>query len=226
MFIWHTDVFVRRLRLSLGLNPRLGMQHVTSRCYFLSDLLSIASRYPDESTTRQPIANKSPITAVSVARLFTLAFYRTPAQPTTMPAEVSRALAALRCLPCVVGSFTTTEDSRREAIGRPLSLIEDLLASCDDTTAVGGLHSKRGRKRNKSNGKGEGRTQGADEGTLTEGVSDQAKGERWGAHEEVLVVRAYALEAAVGLRCLLPVEEGGGASRKEASNRLGRWHER
>ncbi|CAM9635878.1 unnamed protein product, partial [Laminaria digitata] len=48
----------------------------------------------------------------------------------TLSAEAPRALAALRCLPCLVDSFSRTGDARSNAIERPLGLIEDLLAAC------------------------------------------------------------------------------------------------
>ena len=168
-----------------------------------------------------------------------------------LSAEAPRALAALRCLPCLVGSFSRTEDARRNAIERPLELIEDLLAACSawdaahvstaseketpDTPADGSPASKRGRKRGKSaNGKtaaaavvdkvGGG---GGGDQSAAAAAGDQADGDCGGAQDEMAVLRAYALEAGVGLCCLLPGdEEDGGERRGEILERLVGWHGR
>ena len=153
-----------------------------------------------------------------------------------------------------MGSFSGTEDVRRDAIERPLGLIEDLLAACsawDTASAVSavaehqeisdapddGHASKRGRKRRKSsNGKtaadftavdkadggGDG---GGDSGAAAGGEAD---GGCIGVRNEMAVLRAYALEAAVGLCCLFPSneEEDGGNQRGEILERLVGWHGR
>lgn len=178
----------------------------------------------------------------------------------TLTAEAPRALAALRCLPCLVGSFSRTEDTRRNAIEKPLGLVEDLLAACSawDATPVSadsekgtpdtphaddGTATKRGRKRRKSaSGKATaavgvdkvvvaGSGGDDDQSSATAGRGDQADGgfggARNGARDEMAVVQAYALEAGVGLCCLLPGdEEDGGERRGETLERLMGWHAR
>lgn len=179
----------------------------------------------------------------------------------TLAAEAPRALAALRCLPCLVGSFSRTEDTRRNAIEKPLGLIEDLLAACsawdaapvsadseketpDTPPADGGTATKRGRKRRQSaNGKAAAAVvvdkavvagSGGDDdqsSAATAAGGDQTDGgcggARSGARDEMAVVQAYALEAGVGLCCLLPGdEEGGGERRRETLERLIGWHGR
>lgn len=125
-----------------------------------------------------------------------------------LPAEISRALVALRCLPCLVGSFAATEGSRREAVRRPLGLIEDLLAAC-------WAPNNAANKRISSALKGEVAITPAD------GCSERGR-----QHNEVAVLRAYALEVGVGLLCLLPAgEQGGKVERQEIFERLLRWHE-
>lgn len=181
-----------------------------------------------------------------------------PVDSSSSPAVVARhrhrALAALRCFPCLVGSFATTQDARREAVSRPLGLIEDLLAaacstpSSDATVAAkkrpssaiqksvvdkpagGCSESEPWRKRGKGKGKGKGgkatsAVEGAHDGGGEEGVGG---GE---PEDEVAVLRAHALEAAVGLCALLPPDdesesESGVAGREETLGRLLRWHER
>lgn len=162
----------------------------------------------------------------------------------TLSAEAPRALAALRCLPCLVGSFSRTGDARRNAIERPLGLIEDLLAACSawDTAAVsegetpdtppadGDPASKRGRKRRKS-ANGKAAAAAVADKVVGGGDDDQADGgcggARSGARDEMAVVRAYALEAGVGLCCLLPGDEEDGGERRGATlERLVGWHGR
>lgn len=181
-----------------------------------------------------------------------------PSAHGVLPAEASRALAALRCLPVLVGSFAATASARREAAEPPLRAIEALLAACSaalNGTEAGSENptpsavaqctgtpaadpgSGSGRKRRKP-GKGKsggGAAAASAAGTAVEGSSggssdgggggggDQAG--REGRGDEVKVLRAYALEAGVGLCCLLP---GGdeGAARKETLERLVGWHGR
>lgn len=168
---------------------------------------------------------------------------RSSEKHSVLPAEVSQALAALRCLPCLVGSSAATEGVRREAVGRPLGLIEDLLAACSassgvaaaaikrasstiqtkklDTAADGA--SERGRKR----GKGEGgkATDAVEDARGGDGGGDQTDARDCNTHNEVVVLQAYALEAGVGLCCLLPADQSG-MGREETLERLLRWHER
>lgn len=121
------------------------------------------------------------------------------------PVEASRAVAALRCLPCLVGSFAATEDARREAVRRPLDLIEGLLAVWSAS------HSSAANNERTSSA-----TQGEEEvNTAADGDSARRR-----QHNEMAVLRAYTLEAGVGLLCLLP------AGREEVLERLLRWHER
>lgn len=124
------------------------------------------------------------------------------------PSEVSRALAALRCLPCLVGSFAATADSRREAIRRPLDLIEELLAVWPAPHSNSAAKNKRASSA----------TQGEEEEediTAADGDSERRR-----QRNEAAVLRAFALEAGVGLLCLLPAES------EEALERLLRWHGR
>lgn len=137
-----------------------------------------------------------------------------------LPVEVSRALAALRCLPCLVGSFvtTSTEGARREAVGRPLGLIEELFAACSAPSGVAATNVVK-----KAHGGG-GNTGGEGEG---EGIGLQTDAAECNTHGEVIVLRAYALEAGVGLCCLLPADgQSGMAGREKTLERLLRWHER
>lgn len=165
-----------------------------------------------------------------------------------LPVEVSRALAALRCLPCLLGSFVATEEgARREAVGRPLGIIEDLLAACSTPSGVAaaavnrtssaiqggqksdapaGGSSERRRKRGKGEGGKAASAGGGRDGG--EGLAGEPTGYGKGnTHDEVVVLRAYALEAGVGLCCLLPADDQGGMTgRGETLERLLRWHER
>lgn len=154
------------------------------------------------------------------------------------PVEVSRALTALRCLPCLVGSIATTQNDRREAVQRPLSLVEDILTSCSMLKGVAatertpvrgerknveteGSASKGSRKQSKRKSKG-----GDDVNGIEDGVGEQARGECGDANDEVDVLRAYALEAGVGLCCLLPADTNGETGHDETIKRLTGWHER
>ncbi|CAB1098209.1 unnamed protein product [Ectocarpus sp. CCAP 1310/34] len=181
-----------------------------------------------------------------------------PSAHGVLPAEASRAVAALRCLPVLVGSFAATASTRREAAEPPLRAIDALLAACStalDGTDAGSENptpsavaqgtgtpaadpvSGSGRKRRK---RGKGKSGGgaaAAAGTALEGSSgvgsdgggggggggDQAGGE--GRGDEFKVLRAYTLEAGVGLCCLLPGGDKGSA-RKETLERLVGWHGR
>lgn len=126
-----------------------------------------------------------------------------------LPAEVSHALASLRCLPCLVGSYATTEAARREAVQRPLGLIEDLLAVCSTPSSAA---TKRASSA----------IEGGEVNTRADGGSERNR-----QRNEVSVLRAYALEAGVGLLCLLPAgDQGGKAERAEILERLLRWHDR
>lgn len=154
--------------------------------------------------------------------------------------DVSRAIAALRCLPCLVGSFATTEDARRGAVGRALGLIDELLTACSvpgvatvegegvaDATAFDSLSSeKRHRKRRKSAGNSKDESEGVT--SVRKCGGEQQAGVAM--HGEVAVVRAYALEAGVGLCCLLPAAAVADGSREvgrlETLERLLGWHDR
>lgn len=169
-----------------------------------------------------------------------LSFESSSAGPRTLPSGVSRALAALRCLPCLVGSFATTEGDRREGVQRPLRLIEDLLAACSrpeggvtecSSTMLNGRADtptdssaiKRGRKR----GKGKSKVEGTKNCRVGRGVGEQTdEGYRGAMDAEVAVVQAYALEAGVGLCCLVPAGERGDSGHEETLERLIRWHDR
>lgn len=153
--------------------------------------------------------------------------------------ETSGALAALRCLPCVVGSFADSEGARRDAIERPLSLIEELLAVCSAVESA--TATAAAKKRNLAaagdgpGGSGSGRKRGKIKGgrveTSVEGESGRGGGEGGakggGGDDEVAVLCAYALEAGVGLCCLLPAgNQSAKGARGETLERLLRWHER
>lgn len=155
--------------------------------------------------------------------------------------EVSRAVAALRCLPCLVGSFATTEDARRGAVGRTLGLIDELLVACSapgmprvegeggaDAIAFDSSPSskKRHGKRRKSKGDGKDKSKG-DTPVRIGGGGEQQAG--FAVHGEVAVMRAYALEAGVGLCCLLPADGADGsreAGRVDTLEKLIGWHDR
>lgn len=159
-----------------------------------------------------------------------------------LPVEVSRALAALRCLPCLVGSFVPAEQgARREAVGRPFGLIEELLAACPMACGDPAASMKRtsssiqGEKLDTivDGDSGRSRKRGKGKGGKTNAVVKEARGgggeilDGDEHHDEVVVLRAYALEAGVGLCCLLPGDdEGGLAGREETLGRLLQWHER
>lgn len=157
--------------------------------------------------------------------------------------DVSRAIVALRCLPCLVGSFATTEDARRGAVGRTLGLIDELLAACSapgvptiedegvtNATTFDSLSSKkRHRKRRKSTGNSKDESEGVM--SVRKCGGEQQAGVA--VHGEVAVVRAYTLEAGVGLCCLLPaaaaaavVDGSREAGRVETLERLLGWHDR
>lgn len=173
-----------------------------------------------------------------------------------LPVTVSRAIAALRCLPCLVGSFAVTEASRREAVGSALGVVDDLLKALSvaspvgDNTAGGiengavdeGAHgssaSKRERKRRKKQGKGAG-VGGVHDGDEAATMETAGGGGGGGEHRsggclrekvpEATVARAYALEAGVGLCCLLPAAADAKekkATREETFVRLVGWHDR
>ena len=145
-----------------------------------------------------------------------------------------------------MGSFAATRDDRREAIGRPLDLIEELLAACCGATVtanrqpfsavqkggvdkVAGGESKRGRKRGKGRGGKACPTTAAEETRAGGGEEGVGGGESEGAGfiDEAVVLRAHALEAAVSLCSLLPPDDESGAEgREETLGRLLRWHER
>lgn len=112
------------------------------------------------------------------------------------------------------------EGARREAVGRPLGLIEDLLAACSAPSGVAAAALKRtssAPQGGKKLGAKEARGGGGGQTDAGDGIT----------HHEVVVLRAYALEAGVGLCCLLPADaESGAAGRGETLERLLRWHER
>lgn len=126
------------------------------------------------------------------------------------------------------------ERARHEVVERPLGLIEELLTVC--STPRGAIQggnkldapAKRGRKRSK--GKGAKATNAAKEARGGGGGghgSDKTDSVDGNAGDEVVVLRAYALEAGVGLCCLLPADDQSEtAGRKKTLERLLRWHER
>lgn len=129
-----------------------------------------------------------------------------------------------------MGSFAATEGARREAVRRPLGLIEDLLAVCSAPNSAAGAAIKRassaiqGEEGQRGTSAGGKATPSVEEAYRGGGRDQPGKG---GYSDEVAVLRAYALEAGVGLFCLLPADDQGGmAEREEILERLLRWHER
>lgn len=91
--------------------------------------------------------------------------------------------------------------------------------------------SKQGRSKRRKKGSKAG-VDGGDNKAGAAAGGDRAGGELpWGSREEAVVAKAYALEAAVGLCCLLPAARGtdgedDGTARDEIMARLVEWHER
>lgn len=173
----------------------------------------------------------------------TVATISSQAERSPLPVEVSSALAALRCLPCLVASFAVTEDARREAVILALKIVDKLMtalyspktatngeppeAMLKGAAESGGRGSaeKRQRKRKKVGSRPS--DDGGDAGKRhVAGEQHENYGGRV-RNEEAVVMRAYALEANVGLCCLLPsAEEGHESSRKKTLARLLGWHDR
>lgn len=155
--------------------------------------------------------------------------------PMAMRSEFSRAVAALRCLPILVASSTFTENARRETVSRPLCIIERLIALCSPPeTDGGGTASVKGGNidstsdkdcTSKSKEKCGKRRGGAKDAVSTYVVAKGRGDSAWDDCDEVVVLRAFALEAGLSLRCLLPSGEGGTES-QDIEEILISWHNR
>lgn len=152
------------------------------------------------------------------------------AVPTAMASRFSRTVAALRCLPILVASSTFTENARREAVSRPLRIIERLIALCSEPeTDGGGTDSvKRDNSDKDCTPKGkEGCVErgGAKDAVRAYGFVKGRGDSAWNYCNEVVVLRAFALEAGLSLRGLLPSDEGGMES-QDIQETLMSWHNR
>lgn len=154
--------------------------------------------------------------------------------PTSMPSEFSRAVAALRCLPILVASSTFTENARREAISRPLHIIERLIVLCSTPeTDGGGTASLKCGKIDSASDKHctskskdkSGERGGAKDAVSAYGVFEEGGASAWNDRDEVDVLRTFALEAGLSLRCLLPSDKGGTES-QDIQEKLMSWHNR
>lgn len=167
--------------------------------------------------------------------------------PCSLPSVVARAVAALRCLPCAVGSFARTVDARRDAVVPTVALVDELMVALSTSQASSDVPVVRGVANGKMNedqergsatklGRKRGRKRGnsgqpADGGVESErvimnqefGAGDHQRGS---GNDEMVVARAYALEAGVGLCCLISVDESPGTGRQETLKRLMSWHDR
>lgn len=151
-----------------------------------------------------------------------------------------------------MGSFAITEDARREAVGSALTVVDGLLTFLSPASKVGdetaggvaveNCTSAKGAHRSPTIGK-QGRSKRRKKGLKAAVVVDDKKAEAkaggdragedlpWGSQGEAVVARAYALEAAVGLCCLLPAARGAdgeddGIACGGIIARLVEWHER
>ena len=173
--------------------------------------------------------------------------YSAPALPAEQPLVHSRAVAALRCLPVLVGSSIKTERARRKVVARSLSIIERLLILCSvldgnaggtasvhrdkadaasgcDPVAEHGQKSSRRLQRKKHGGDQTGANGDIRSRRAIVGV--EKDGGVCSTRDDVVVLRAYALEAGLGLCCLIPLRDDRGAESECALERLICWYYR
>ncbi|CAM9433513.1 unnamed protein product, partial [Discosporangium mesarthrocarpum] len=159
-------------------------------------------------------------------------------------AEVSQGASALRCMPSLVGAMPTSGRCRERAIRSGLKVVERFMHALEPIPGTGeapvyggggeggGSSSGGGNGEGEEEGKGK-KGRGKDKGkegkgsSPTRGPWEGEGGEGRGTVcGELVVARALALEAGVGMCCLLPVGEEGHTEDGLVSRSLSSWHER